>query len=71
MVVCPQPQAAEAGREVLRAGGNAVDAAVASAFVQGVVDPMMCGIGGSGVMLVYLAAQRRGERPAITPGPCG
>src|SRR2546421_5395812 len=61
MIVCPQPLAAEAGRAVLRAGGNAVDAAVAAAFVQGVVDPMMCGIGGSGVMLVYLAAEGRTE----------
>ena len=61
MVVCPQPVAAEAGLEVLRRGGNAVDAAVATAFVQGVVDPMMCGIGGSGVMLVYLAAEDRVE----------
>ena len=55
MIVCPQPVAAEAGREVLRAGGNAVDAAVTTALVQGVIDPMMCGIGGSGVMLVHLA----------------
>jgi gamma-glutamyltranspeptidase/glutathione hydrolase len=54
MIVCPQPAAAEAGLEVLRAGGNAVDAAVTTAFVQGVLDPMMCGIGGSGVMLVRL-----------------
>jgi gamma-glutamyltranspeptidase/glutathione hydrolase len=61
MIVCPQPVAAEAGREVLLGGGNAVDAAVATAFVQGVVDPMMCGIGGSGVMLVYLAAEGRTE----------
>ncbi|HYW24827.1 MAG TPA: gamma-glutamyltransferase, partial [Terriglobales bacterium] len=55
MIVCPQPVAAEAGRDVLRAGGNAVDAAVTTALVQGVIDPMMCGIGGSGVMLVHLA----------------
>ena len=44
MVVAPQPEAVEAGIEILRAGGNAVDAAIATAFVQGVVDPLMCGI---------------------------
>jgi gamma-glutamyltranspeptidase/glutathione hydrolase len=58
MIVCPQPQAAEAGLSVLRAGGNAVDAAVATAFVQGVIDPMMCGLGGCGVMLVRRAGGR-------------
>ena len=53
IIVCPQPQAAETGLEVLRRGGNAVDAAVTCAFVQGVIDPQMCGIGGCGVMLVH------------------
>ena len=61
MIVCPQPEAAEAGLEVLRRGGNAVDAAVATALVQGVIDPMMCGIGGSGIMLVHLAEGSRQE----------
>ncbi len=55
IIVCPQPQAAEIGLEVLRRGGNAVDAAVTCAFVQGVIDPQMCGIGGCGVMLVHSA----------------
>jgi gamma-glutamyltranspeptidase/glutathione hydrolase len=53
MIVAPQPLAAEIGLDVLRRGGNAVDAAVTSAFVQGVLDPQMCGIGGCGVMLVH------------------
>jgi gamma-glutamyltranspeptidase / glutathione hydrolase len=53
IIVCPQPQAAEIGLEVLRRGGNAVDAAVTCAFVQGVIDPQMCGIGGCGVMLLH------------------
>src|SRR5256885_2727276 len=53
IVVCPQPAAAEIGLDVLRRGGNAVDAAVTCAFVQGVLDPQMCGIGGCGVMLIH------------------
>jgi len=53
IIVCPQPAAAEIGLEVMRRGGNAVDAAVTCAFVQGVLDPQMCGIGGCGVMLVH------------------
>lgn len=61
MIVCPQPAAAEAGLAVLRRGGNAIDAAVTTAFVQGVIDPMMCGIGGSGVMLLHLAGEGRQE----------
>ncbi len=52
MVVAPQPEAVEAGADVLKAGGNAFDAAIACAFVQGVVDPMMAGIAGFGSMAV-------------------
>src|SRR5262249_58739372 len=48
MIVAPQPEAAEAGADILRAGGNAIDAAMACALVQGVVDPFMCGIAGFG-----------------------
>jgi gamma-glutamyltranspeptidase/glutathione hydrolase len=55
IIVCPQPQAAEIGLDVMRRGGNAVDAAVTCAFVQGVIDPQMCGIGGCGAMLVHSA----------------
>jgi gamma-glutamyltranspeptidase/glutathione hydrolase len=53
MIVCPQPLAAKAGRDILAAGGNAVDAAVAAAFVQSVVDPLMTGLGGTGLIHVY------------------
>lgn len=61
MVVAPQPEAAEAGLEILRAGGNAIDAAIATAFVQGVVDPMMCGIAGFGSLAVYDAKSETHE----------
>ncbi len=54
MVVAAQPEAVEAGVEILRAGGNAVDAAIACAFSQGVVDPQMCGVGGFGSMQVCM-----------------
>jgi gamma-glutamyltranspeptidase/glutathione hydrolase len=50
IVVCPQPRAADVGAEVLRRGGNAFDAAVATAFCQMVQDPFMCGIGGMGTL---------------------
>ena len=55
MIVAPQPEAAEAGAEILKAGGNAVDAAMACALVQGVVDPMMCGIAGFGSCGIFMA----------------
>jgi len=54
MVVTPQPEATEAGRDILTAGGNAIDAAIATALVQTVVDPLMCGIAGFGSLAAYL-----------------
>lgn len=61
MVVAAQPEAAEAGAEVLAAGGNAVDAAVATALTQTAVDPQMCGIAGFGCMHVFDPGRGRHE----------
>ncbi len=48
VVVAPEPRAAEIGADVLGAGGNAFDAAVAAAFAQTVLNPFQCGLGGWG-----------------------
>ena len=53
MIVAPQPEAVESGSAVLSAGGNAIDAVIACALTQGAVDPLMCGIGGLGVLQAF------------------
>ena len=54
MLSAAQPEAVEAGLDCLGAGGNAIDAAIAAALVQTVVDPQMCGIAGFGTLHVYM-----------------
>jgi gamma-glutamyltranspeptidase/glutathione hydrolase len=53
MVAAANPHAAEAGLEMLRAGGSSVDAAIATQMVLGLVEPESSGLGGGAFMLVY------------------
>ena len=78
MVTAPQPEAVEAGLECLRAGGNGVDAAIATALVQTVVDPQMCGIAGFGTFHVYMPSRHvhttldfHGRSPLDVRPTCG
>src|SRR5262245_15121883 len=58
MVVVSDPLSAAASLEILRAGGNAVDAAVAAGFALAVTHPQAGNIGGGGFMLVRMADGR-------------
>jgi len=59
MVVSAQAKATQAGLDVLKAGGNAFDAAAAVALTLGVVEPGSSGLGGGGFFLLYIAKEKR------------
>ncbi|HEX3913154.1 MAG TPA: gamma-glutamyltransferase family protein [Steroidobacteraceae bacterium] len=59
MVVASQPLAAQAGLDILKRGGNAIDAAVATAAVLNVTEPMMVGVGGDLFAIIYVAKERK------------
>ena len=65
MVCAGQPLASQAGISVLQKGGNAVDAAIATAAALNVVEPLMSGIGGDGFIMVY---QKESGRIDISNG---
>ncbi len=69
MVVTNHPLASAAGSEMLLAGGNAIDAAVASLFALTVVEPMMVGVLGGGLSHIRLADETHVVLDALSTAP--
>jgi len=67
MVAASHPDAAAAGAEILRAGGNAVDAFAAAAFALAVTDVSQTGLGGGGAMTWWHAGTRRAAHLSFYP----
>ena len=61
IVAAQSRKAAEIGAEVLAAGGDCVDAVIATTFALGVLEPWMSGVGGGGAMVLYRARENRYE----------
>lgn len=68
MVATSQPLAAQAGLAMLKKGGNAIDAAIATAAALTVVEPTGCGIGGDAFALVWVKGELHGLN-ASGPAP--
>ncbi|NQW21460.1 MAG: gamma-glutamyltransferase [Chloroflexi bacterium] len=59
MIASAHPYASRAGLDVLRDGGNAIDAAVAVASTLNIAEPYMSGAGGIGIAMIYIAKENR------------
>ena len=59
VIACQHPTAADVGLEMLKKGGNAMDAAIAASMVLNIVEPWSSGLGGGGFLLNYSAESKQ------------